>query len=293
MDEQETLDYEEVEQFEDGDEIILPEGAEGDYEEYEYEDEDEVAGNPALQELYDILPKSLHGMVQPIVDKWQSGIDQQFERIAPYRKFADSGLDPQIIEASLELASEISTNPRAVYDELATRYGWKEAENMMATALQVASGNTQAQEEEDPYFSFEEEEEPGSAELDALRAEIESLRAEREEEKVEANEAEYEYQIETSIEVLKEDFGDFDEEIVIRRAMLLAEEYPSAELPQLIGAAFEQYQEEVERIKATIPRAPRVAGGNGNGIPAPAPVKLETRDDRVAAIEAIIKNFQG
>jgi hypothetical protein len=289
MDEQETLDYEEVDQFEDGDEIILPEGAEGE-EDYE---EEEVGGNPALQELYDILPKSLHGMIEPIVNKWQSGIDQQFERIAPYRKFADSGLDPSIIEASLELASEISTNPRAVYDELATRYGWKEAENMMATALQVANGTSQTQAEEDPYFSYEEEAEPGSAELDALRAEIDALRNERENEKAEANEAEYEYQIETSIEVLKEDFGDFDEEIVIRRAMLLAEEYPNAELPQLIGAAFEQYQEEVERIKATIPRAPRVAGGNGNGIPAPAPVKLETRDDRVAAIEAIIKNFQG
>lgn len=291
MDEQETLDYQEVDQFEDGDEIILPDGAEN-AEEVD-DSEEEVGGNPALQELYDILPKSLHGMIEPIVNKWQSGIDQQFERIAPYRKFADSGLDPNLIEASLELASEISTNPRAVYDELATRYGWKEAETMMATALQVANGAAPAQEEEDPYFSMGEETEPGSQELEALRAEIEALRSEREAEKAQASEAEYEYQIETSIEVLKEDFGDFDEEIVIRRAMLLAEEYPNAELPQLIGAAFEQYQGEVERIKASIPRAPRVAGGNGNGIPAPAPVKLETRDDRVAAIEAIIKNFQG
>jgi hypothetical protein len=72
--------------------------------------------------------------------------------------------------------------------------------------------------------------------------------------------------------------------------MLLADEYPNAELPQLIGAAFEQYQGEVERIRASVKRAPRVAGGTGNSIPAPAPVKLETREDRVAAIEAIIKN---
>lgn len=292
MDENETLDYQEVDQFDDGDEIILPDGAEN-AEESDYEEESEQGGNPALAELYDILPKSLHGMVQPIVDKWQSGIDQQFERIAPYRKFADSGMDPALIEASLELASEISTNPRAVYDELATRYGWKEAETMMATALQVANGATAPAEETSDY-DFEMEDQPtGNPELDALRAEIEALRGEREAEKAAASEAEYEYQIETSIEVLKEDFGDFDEEIVIRRAMLLSEEYPNAELPQLIGAAFEQYQAEVEKIKASIPRAPRVAGGNGNGIPAPAPVKLETRDDRVAAIEAIIKNFQG
>lgn len=289
MDEQEyvdvEIDFDEVDEFEEGDEIALPEGANFG------EDDDAVQGNPALNELYDILPKSLHGMIQPVVDKWQAGIDQEFEKIAPYRKFADSGVNPQIIEASLELASEISSNPRAVYDELAERYGWKQAEQMMANAMQVAEAVT---EDEDSYFAdpdfAEEGQDNSSAELQALKAEIEALRNERAQDVAAANEYEYESQIETSLEVLREDFGDFDEEIVIRRAMLLADEYPSAELPQLIGAAFEQYQGEVERIRASVKRAPRVAGGTGNAIPAAAPVKLETREDRVAAIEAIIKN---
>jgi hypothetical protein len=288
MDElEQDLNYDDSEDFEEGDEVILPEGAQFEDD----EDDDAVQGNPALNELYDILPKSLHGMIQPVVDKWQAGIDQEFEKIAPYRKFADSGVNPQIIEASLELASEISSNPRAVYDELAERYGWKQAEQMMATAMQVADTVTS---EDDGYFGdpdFETEEgDNSSAELQALKAEIDALRNERAQDVAAANEYEFESQIETSLEVLREDFGDFDEEIVIRRAMLLADEYPNAELPQLIGAAFEQYQGEVERIRASVKRAPRVAGGTGNSIPAPAPVKLETREDRVAAIEAIIKN---
>lgn len=275
-------EYEEEDTLESADETETTEVEEEEFEE-------EAKSNPALAELYDILPKSLHGMVQPVLDKWQSGVDQEFEKIAPYRKFADSGVNADIIEASLQLASEISSNPRAVYDELAERYGWKQAEEMMATALSVANGG-EKKEEEGFFLDPDTEEDPTSKELEALKAEIEALRSERESERAEATEAEYENQIEQSLDVLRTDFGDFDEEIVIRRAMLLAEEYPNAELPQLIGAAFEQYQEEVEKIRASVKRAPRVAGGTASGSPAPTPKKLETREDRVAAIEAIIKN---
>lgn len=258
------------------------------------EEDDAQSGNPALSELYDILPKSLHGMIQPVLDKWQSGVDEQFEKIAPYRKFADSGVNADIIEASLQLASEISSNPRAVYDELAERYGWKQAEQMMATALQVANNPAEAGKEEGLFFEDPDTEvDPTLKELEALKAEIESLRGEREADKAQATEVEYEYQIEQSLEILKEEHGDFDDELIIRRAMLLAEDYPNAELPQLIGAAFEQYQAEVEKIRGQVKRAPRVAGGTSNSIPAAPVVKLNTREERVAAIENIIKNSMG
>jgi hypothetical protein len=80
--------------------------------------------------------------------------------------------------------------------------------------------------------------------------------------------------------------------MIIRRAMLLSDEYPDAELPQLIGAAFEQYQQEVDQIRQQVGRrAPRVAGGAGNSMPAPEQVKLNNRDERVAAIEQIAKQY--
>jgi hypothetical protein len=289
------LDYQEVDSFDDNDEIYLPDNSPEGYEEVDetdYEQEEVPNNNPALTELYEILPMSLHGMVQPVLDKWQAGVDAEFEKIAPYRKFADAGLAPTIIEASLELASEISSNPRAVYDELAERYGWRQAEQMMTDALSVASKATESTD----YSLFGEEEDtdveqdPTSLELAALRAELEALRDSREAEIEAANDETYEYEIETSLETLREDYGDFDEEGVIRRAMLLADQYPDAELPQLIGAAFEQYQGEIERMRSSIKVAPRVAGGTANTMPAAPPVKLTTREERVAAIEAIVKN---
>jgi len=77
--------------------------------------------------------------------------------------------------------------------------------------------------------------------------------------------------------------------------MILSEEYPDAEVPQLIGAAFEQYNDELDRMRAQVgatKRAPRVAGGSGNsGLPVPEPAVYNTKEDRIAAIEAIAKSF--
>ena len=248
------------------------------------EEVEEPSGNPALSELYEALPKSLHGLVEPILNKWQSGIDQQFEAIAPYRRFADSGINADIIEASLELATQISTNPRAVFDELADRYGWAQAQQIMQSATETAAA---VEDEYDEEFVSD----PTDAELKALKAEIESLKADRLSEQEKQAEEQYNFEIEASLKALKEDHGDVDEDIILKRAMLLSDDYPDAEIPQLIGAAFEQYQDELNRMRESVKRAPRVAGGTGNSIPAPTPRKLESREDRIAAIEEIAKKL--
>lgn len=276
------------EQFEDYEETT-DESATDVEESVEEEETEEPSGNPALAELYDVLPKSLHGMVQPVLDKWQSGIDRQFEKFSPYRKFAEASIDPGVIEASMELARQIASNPKAVYDELAERYGWQQAQAIMNDAVETA-------EKADPDFDVfgdNDDSDPISSELKAMKAELEALKAEREEQANAQLEAEYNYEIETSIDLLKEQHGEFDEQAVVRRAMILADEYPDAELPQLLGAAFEQYEEELSRMRSQIKRAPKVAGGTGNSIPAPAPQKLSTREDRIAAIEAIAKQALG
>jgi hypothetical protein len=286
----EEFDYEETTEdfvIEEDSDIELP------YDEEEEQEVEVEGGNPSLAELYEVLPKSLHGLVEPVIEKWQQGIDQEFESIAPYRRFVDAGIDPDIIGASLELAQQISTNPKAIYDELAERYGWRQAEQMMETAMNVSQV---VEEEETSFFGdVDLEESPVSAELAALREEIESLREERNYEIESAIEENYEYEIGTSMEVLAEEYGDFDQEAVLQRAMILSDQYPDAEIPQLIGAAFEQYNGELDRMRAQLGagrRVPRVAGGSGNSsLPAPEPVVYKTKEDRIAAIEAIAKQF--
>jgi hypothetical protein len=271
-------------------------------EEYEYEDdqldtetedleqveeeldqeEPEAKGNPAWDELYNVLPKSLHGMVEPVISKWQSGVDSEFEKFSPYRKFAESGVNPDVIEASMELARQVAANPKAVYDELAERYGWAQANAM----IQQASENLEEAEdyEEDPFGD-----DPTSAELKAMKAELDALKGTLQSREEQEEQAQLGYEIESSIEALTSEYGDFDQEAVVRRAMLLADDYPNASLEQLIYAGYEQYNEELDRMRGQMKKAPRVAGGNANKVPAAPARVLNTREDRIAAIEEIVK----
>jgi hypothetical protein len=271
-------------------------------EEYEYEDdqldtetedleqveeeldqeEPEAKGNPAWDELYNVLPKSLHGMVEPVISKWQSGVDSEFEKFSPYRKFAESGVNPDVIEASMELARQVAANPKAVYDELAERYGWSQANAM----IQQAAENLEEAEdyEEDPFGD-----DPTSAELKAMKAELDALKGTLQSREEQEEQAQLGYEIESSIEALTSEHGDFDQEAVVRRAMLLADDYPNASLEQLIYAGFEQYNEELDRMRGQVKRAPRIAGGNANKVPAAPARVLNTREDRIAAIEEIVK----
>jgi hypothetical protein len=271
-------------------------------EEYEYEDdqieteyeeaeqaedeidqeEPEAKGNPAWDELYNVLPKSLHGMVEPVISKWQSGVDSEFEKFSPYRKFAESGVNPDVIEASMELARQVAANPKAVYDELAERYGWAQANAM----IQQATENLEEAEdyEDDPFGD-----DPTSAELKAMKAELDALKGTLQSREEQEEQAQLGYEIESSIEALTSEYGDFDQEAVVRRAMLLADDYPNASLEQLIYAGYEQYNEELDRMRGQMKRAPRIAGGNANKVPAAPARVLNTREDRIAAIEEIVK----
>lgn len=249
-------------------------------EESDYE-EPEAKGNPAWDELYSVLPKSLHGMVEPVISKWQSGVDSEFEKFSPYRKFAESGVNPEIIEASMELARQVAANPKAVYDELAERYGWSQANAM----IQQAADNLDDAEDDDLFA----DDDPTSAELRAMKEELDALKGSLQSREEQEEQAQLGYEIEDSIASLSETYGEFDEEAVVRRAMILADDYPNASLEQLIYAGFEQYSEELDRMRGQAKRAPRVAGGNANKVPAAPARVLNSREDRIAAIEEIVK----
>ena len=246
------------------------------------EEEVDSSGNPAWSELYDVLPKSLHGMVEPVLSKWQSGVDSQFEKFSPYKKFAEAGVNPEVIEASIDLARQVSTNPKAVYDELAERYGWQQATAMVQEASDAAE---EAIEEMDDLFGEGE----SSAELRALKAELDSLKENLSSRDAAAEQEALNFEIESSLAALSEGKSDFDQEAVVRRAMLLADDYPDASIEQLISAGYEQYNSELDKMRASVKKAPRVAGGSANKVPAPPAKVLNSREDRIAAIEEIVK----
>lgn len=79
--------------------------------------------NPAWSPLLEKLPDEFHGMIAPTLKEW----DQNFQRVqsqfSPYKDFAEQGVDPAQITASMQLAKVIQENPRLVYDKMVEYYG--------------------------------------------------------------------------------------------------------------------------------------------------------------------------
>lgn len=80
--------------------------------------------NPAWAELLGVLPSSLHPQVKPFLDKWDKGVSERFTKVQseyePYKPFV--GRDPAEIQASLQLAQLIASDPRSFYDNMGQYY---------------------------------------------------------------------------------------------------------------------------------------------------------------------------
>jgi hypothetical protein len=82
--------------------------------------------NPAWKDFLDVLPSSLHPTVYPVLRKWDSGVQERFQKVQsqyePYKSVLETGLPAEQITASLQLAQMIASNPRDFYDKMGQRY---------------------------------------------------------------------------------------------------------------------------------------------------------------------------
>lgn len=89
-----------------------------------------TGGNPAWQDILNVLPDSLHSTVKPALEKWDQGVQQRFQTVhsqyEPFKPFLESGVDPQNIEYALAILDKIENDPRSIYDALAEHNGWAE-----------------------------------------------------------------------------------------------------------------------------------------------------------------------
>ena len=89
-----------------------------------------TGGNPAWQDILNVLPDSLHSTVRPALEKWDQGVQQRFQTVhsqyEPFKPFLESGIDPQNINYALAILDKIENDPRSIYDALAEHNGWAE-----------------------------------------------------------------------------------------------------------------------------------------------------------------------
>jgi hypothetical protein len=81
-------------------------------------------GNPAWNPFREKLPASLFNEVRPELDKWDKNYQQVQQQFAPYKSFAEQGVPPETIQKAMQLAQVLNANPRAVWEELNSRYNF-------------------------------------------------------------------------------------------------------------------------------------------------------------------------
>lgn len=174
-------------------------------------------GNPAWQELYDVLPSNLHTIVAPVLDKWESGsqskIQQYAEQIKPYesyKPFVENNVPADRIEQALQVAQLIDADPKAFLAQMQTFYGETPSEPQ-----QQAQQQQQQSTEDGNFFdteAFDLDKDPRFQQIKQQQDIIANfLSTQAEQERIKQEDAALEQELTT----LTTKYGEFDEKYVI------------------------------------------------------------------------------
>lgn len=84
--------------------------------------QDNSGGHPAWGEYLKDIPEQFHRQVTPAFEKWDKEVQKAQSKYAPYKDFLDR--DPQELNAALQVAELLKTNPKALYENLGERFGF-------------------------------------------------------------------------------------------------------------------------------------------------------------------------
>jgi len=185
-------------------------------------------------------------ILQKYLPEWDKNVQVKFReyqdtqsQYEPWQDFLNQGYDPDYVAQTIQLAQLLENNPQAVYEALVQQYNF---------------GNNQEEEQ-----NLEEEEEiPAWAkqQQEALSAMAEIILAQREE--LEMDQADEE--LESYLDSLKEEFGEFDEDYV---TALIGEGIDGEEAVNRYNRAV---QSQLEKINGANNGAPLILS-SGGGLP--------------------------
>ncbi len=210
----------------------------------------ESTGNPAWNNLMQVVPSQLHSQVTPILKEWDQNYQQSIQKVhseyepyKAYEPFVQQGVDPSDIEFSLGLLNAISTNPQEVLTALSE---WVAQENGQQVQEQGQYGSTP----QSPDFDITSH--PAYQELSGV---VESMAQILLSQKEAEQQYEQDEMLEQELTSLKEKYGEFDEDYVLGVAL---------NTDGNIEAAVQKYQQLSQGIlSGKRPPGPPVLGSGG------------------------------
>lgn len=207
-------------------------------------------GNPAWGEFLNVVPQEYHAQVTPILQKWDSGVNDRFNKVhsdyADFKGFKDNGITKQQLEQGLNLLNAISADPLEVWKAMKEAYKFEE---------EAPTGQGQ----QEPKV----EEEPWKQQYDSVKNQLDTvsriiLQQRQAEEAAKADAA-----LDKELSDLKTKYGAFDEEFVLSKLMV----NPKTSAEEAVKA----YKEWESRQQARFGPKPLFMGNGHGGLPSQMP----------------------
>lgn len=119
--------------------------------------------NPKWESVLSQVPAEYHAKLAPELAKWDRGVQQKFQEVAPWKDVMSAGLAPDMVQQAIVLAQSMQSDPRGVYDAMAQHYNFTPAE-----AKQAAAALEGAQEQLDEMNPWEQGYKELKAQVDML-----------------------------------------------------------------------------------------------------------------------------
>ena len=206
----------------------------------------EIKQNPAWAPILEVVPTSLHALIEPKLKEWDQGVSKKFEEAAaqrksyePYNEFIENNADPEMIRAGLSLLEQIQNDPRSVYDQMGTHFEFNKQTGEVEEVL------------DDPYA------EPENARITQLEKTLEQLVGQIQNERSTVEQEAQDRALEGHLGDLEKTYGAYDREFVLTQMAAGA----SGE------DAVKAYMTLVDKIKTDANKpAPVVIGGGKGGV---------------------------
>lgn len=226
--------------------------------------EPEVKDNPAWKEVYDLLPSEFHPLIQPKLKSWDDNFAKVQSQYAPYKPLVERGVPYEAIQTSMDFAQLLNSNPRAVYDELAKRFGFSEQGQQ-----QVEEQEPEPKDGEEVFEPQDLSKNPQFAQLQEAYNKLEQ-RIQYEDQQKQAWQAEQQaiQEINSEWQAIEAKVGQLPPEVkteIIRRSVFIADQKGPNAVPSL-AEGYNDYAAFVSRVRNTRANAsaPSVLPGNGS-----------------------------
>jgi len=245
-----------------------------------------TGGNPAWQEFLAFVPEDQHSQAQEVLSKWDQGVQQRFqaraEELEPFKPFIEQKVDPQTLQAGLQLYEALNTRPQDLFKSMADTFGLETAQQILGITPQATEPAGSKEDEDDPFKGIDEH-----PVIKELRENFNNLATvlvgERERSEIQAQEDLIADEIAGVSEKLGRELKPFEEEHLI--------------LSMLNGANIDQafnnlqgYLKEIGVVQDA-PPAPTVLGSNGGVPSAPVDPRKMTDSQRQHSAIDLLKNL--